>query len=454
MSRIVAVIAAVSPLLLSALVAGTLPMLALTPSVVGAQPAPAITAITASWGTGYDGHTCALTSAGTVLCWGNNDFGQLGDGSTVDRVSPVTVKGLSGRVVAVAAGGYHTCALTSSGGVECWGINVRGQLGDGTGRNSRSPVAVSGLASGVSAIASGAGGVCALTSSGGVKCWGMVADDSLVPLDSEGLEGGVTAIAAGLIHACAISFGGGVKCWGDDDWGQLGDGKTAEQGVPMSETPVQVVGLDSGVIAIAAGDAHTCALTEAGGVKCWGASLANGAEHNSDVPIDVPGLDRGLASIATAYWHTCVTTSLGEVECWGLNDSGQLGDGTRDSSRVPVKVGALANGNIAVAPGGHHTCAITSARQVKCWGSNLSGQLGDGTTTDRLTPVDVVFELTPSPPAPTPPAPPPTETLSGGHEAGGELPSPVLVVGLAALVVALVTLRRPHWRPSRPTGER
>ena len=421
-------------------------------SFVGIQPASAVTSITASGGTGNDGHTCALTSAGRVLCWGNNDFGQLGDGSTVRRTSPVNVLGLSGPVIAIAAGGLHTCALTSFGGVECWGINVRGQLGDGTGKDSVSPVGVLGLASGVSAITSGAGQVCALTSAGAVKCWGMnVAgartdtNDSLAPLDIPDLGSGGKAIAAGLSHTCAVTSGGGVKCWGDGSWGQLGDGKTAEGRIPISETPVDVAGLDRGVVAIAAGDAHTCALTGAGAVKCWGANLANGAEDNSDVPINVPGLDGGIVSVATTYWHTCVLTSLGEVECWGNNDRGQLGDGTTYPSRVPVKARASA-GNIAVAAGGYHTCVVTSASHVKCWGANGSGQLGDGTTTDRLSPVDVAGQLEPSSKDL-----PGTGTTPEVREASGPMSAQAVLVGLlVGLVALLVFLLGPHRRASPP----
>ena len=221
--------------------------------------------------------------------------------------------------------------------------------------------------------------------------------------------------------------------------GQLGDGKTAAQGGSTSETPVDVVGLDSGVVAIAAGDAHTCAVTEAGAVKCWGANLANGSEHNSDVAVEVKGLTAGMTAVATTYWHTCALGSGGDVECWGTNDRGQLGDGTTTESRVPVKVQALGSGIISVAPGGYHTCALTSAGQVKCWGANGFGQLGDGTTTDRLTPVEVDIPLSPSSQGP-----PITATSTRGREGTGQPPVLPLLVGLAALLVLLL---RPH-RPS------
>ncbi len=157
-------------------------------------------------------------------------------------------------VSAIAAGTWHTCALTSSGGVKCWGRNIQGQLGDGTTTDSPTPVDVSELSSGVSAITAGGAHTCALTSSGGVKCWGN--GYGLTSAEVNGLSSGVSAIVAGGSHTCALTSGGGVKCWGDNQIGELGDGTTTN-----SPTPVEVSGLSSGVSAIEAGGSHTCALT-------------------------------------------------------------------------------------------------------------------------------------------------------------------------------------------------
>ena len=199
------------------------------------------------------GHTCAITTGGGLKCWGYNYYGQLGDGTTNSSSTPVDVAGLSQGVTAIAAGEGHTCALVS-GGVKCWGNNWYGQLGDGTITQRSIPVDVVGLGSSMDAIAAGGGHTCALGSGGGVKCWGdngygQLGDgtttDSSTPVDVVGLSSGVTAIAAGGGHTCAL-VSGGVKCWGDNGYGQLGDGTTTD-----SSTPVDVVGLSQGVTAIA-----------------------------------------------------------------------------------------------------------------------------------------------------------------------------------------------------------
>jgi alpha-tubulin suppressor-like RCC1 family protein len=346
-------------------------------------------------------HTCALTTGGGVKCWGYNYNGQLGDGTTTDRHTPVNVSGLASGVSAIAVGWLHTCALTSGGGVKCWGWNYRGQLGDGTTTDRHTLVNVSGLASGVSAIAAGDSHTCALTAGGGVKCWGnnvtgQLGDGTtttrLTPVNVNGLASGVSAIATGGNHTCARTAGGGVKCWGWNYRGQLGDGTTTDR-----LTPVNVNGLASGVSAITAGGQHTCARTAGGGVKCWGynssGQLGDGTITDRLTPVGVSGLASGASAITAGARYTCAQTAGGGVKCWGNNYYGQLGDGTTTDRLTPVNVSGLASGVSAITAGDWHSCALTSGGGVKCWGYNGDGELGDGTTTDRHTPVNVVVSI-------------------------------------------------------------
>ena len=343
-------------------------------------------------------HTCALASNGGVKCWGRNNYGQLGNGNTADSNVPVDVSGLSSGISAISAGNYHTCAVLTSGGVKCWGWNGYGELGNGNTADSNVPVNVSGLSFGIASIFAGGYHTCALTSSGGIKCWGRNncgqfgngnKTDSNVPVDVSGLSSGISAISAGRYHTCALTSDGGVKCWGDNYSGQLGNGNNTD-----SNVPVDVSGLSSGVSAISAGDYHTCALSS-GGVKCWGyneyGQLGNGNNTDSNVPVDVSGLSSGVSAIsAGGYGHTCGLLTSGGVKCWGRNNYGQLGNGNNTDSNVPVDVSGLSSGVSAISAGLYHTCGLLTSGGVKCWGDNYSGQLGNGNNTHSNVPVDVL----------------------------------------------------------------
>jgi alpha-tubulin suppressor-like RCC1 family protein len=248
-----------------------------------------------------------------------------------------------------AGGGQHTCALLSTGAVKCWGSNSYGQLGDGSTTQRTTPVDVSGLSS------------------------------------------GVTAISAGYLHSCALLNTGAVKCWGYNAYGQLGDGSTTRR-----TTPVDVSGLSSGVTAITTSYHHTCALLNTGAVKCWGyngsGQLGDGTSGTDRLtPVDVSGLSSGVTAISAGYYSTCALLSTGAVKCWGTNTYGQLGDGTSGTNRLtPVDVSGLSSGVTAISGGYYYTCALLNTGAVKCWGYNGFGQLGDGSTTQSLTPVGVL----------------------------------------------------------------
>jgi len=248
----------------------------------GGTPLTAVMAVTAG-----GAHTCALKTGGGVLCWGDNAGGDLGNGSATPSLVPVSVAGLSSGATAIAAGRFHSCALTMAGGARCWGQNVNGQLGNNSENDSAKPVDVL-LSSSVTAIAAGGAHTCALTTAGAVQCWGLNANGQLgdnsmtvkmVPVAS-GLSSGVVALAAGHRHTCALTTGGGVQCWGFNSNGQLGDGSMADRSLPVA-----VLGLSSGVAAIALGQYHSCALTTEGDVKCWGynlkGQLGNGVKPSS-----------------------------------------------------------------------------------------------------------------------------------------------------------------------------
>src|SRR5213592_947606 len=364
-------------------------------------------------------HTCMRLPDGTVQCWGRNNFGQLGngDGSLTSSSVPVAVRGLT-TATRVVTGDAHTCALLGDGTVQCWGVGDSGQRGDGTFNNiSTVPVAVVGITGAghlTNAVAVAARGYhsCALLGDGTVWCCGRNQDGQLgngiplpappgtqcpsswcssTPVRASGITGAAAVIAGGY-HTCAVLMPDRtVQCWGRNDDGQLGDGTRTS-----SSTPVPVGGL-TGAAAVTGGFYHTCALLGDGTVQCWGQNyegqLGNGIVGGvSTTPVLVAGL-ANVSAVSGGYRHTCALLRDGTVQCWGRNVEGQLGDGTTTSSSTPVGVGDITDA-VAVGSGVLHTCALLLNSTVKCWGAvgsgNDFGQLGNGATTGSSTPVTVM----------------------------------------------------------------
>jgi alpha-tubulin suppressor-like RCC1 family protein len=290
-----------------------------------------------------ESHSCAVVNGG-VKCWGDNLYGQLGDNSFASSSVPVQPVGLGSGVSAIAAGTKHSCAVVY-GGVQCWGDNHDGQLGDGTAKIRQAPVKVSGLTSDVTAISTGDLHTCAVVK-GGAKCWGdstygqhgtYGADVSYVPIQMGGLPAGkgVTAIAAGGGHTCVV-INGGVKCCGNGLLGEIGDGTLS-----IRYVPTQVVGLLTGATAVATGWLYSCALVN-GGVQCWGMNCDGvvcdyKTQDPATTPVQVVGLESGVTAIATGAAHACASVN-GGVQCWGNNLLGALGNNTTTDSTTPVTV--------------------------------------------------------------------------------------------------------------------
>ena len=348
-------------------------------------------------------HNLALKSDGTVWAWGNNDHGQVGNGESGGICSiPVQVAGLTG-IIAVSAGYYHSVALKWDGTVVAWGYNDYGQLGDGNSGNTLViPTQVPGLA-GVSKLAAGHYHTMALKLDGTLWAWGRntygqlgdgtSGNNKTVPVQVVGVGGSgyladVVALAPASNHTIVLKSDGTVLSWGYNLKGQLGDGT-----IVQSTTPVQVSGL-ADVDCIAADGLHGMALKEDGTVWTWGnnqyGQLGNGTSGNYQmVPVQVAGISR-VASMEGGQTHTVVCKSDTTVWAWGNNNYGQIGDGTSGNFRtMPVLVSGLTEVS-SVAAGTYHSLALKSDGTVMAWGSNSLGQLGDGTSGNtRTSPVTV-----------------------------------------------------------------
>jgi alpha-tubulin suppressor-like RCC1 family protein len=309
------------------------------------------------------GFSCGVTPAGAAYCWGTNDNGQLGDGTTTDSSTPMAVSG-GLAFAAVSAGDFHTCGVTTSGAAYCWGHADRGQLGAG------------GVISGP------------CPSPFPLFC-------SATPLPVAG-ELTFASVSAGRHYTCGVTTTGVGYCWGENDAGQLGNDSTTNSNVPV---PI------SGGLAFAQVDArgsvggpgsHTCGVTTGDAAYCWGSNsvgqLGNGTTSDSLTPVAVTGA-LAFASVSAGSSYTCGVTTGQGAYCWGQNDfgqfgAGQLGDGTSTNRSTPVAVsGGLAF--TSVSAGDFHACGVTTGSVAYCWGGNSSGQLGDGSGASSTVPVKV-----------------------------------------------------------------
>lgn len=340
--------------------------------------------------------------------WGRNLSGQLGNDSTTDTSVPVSVTttgALAGKTITQVSAGYsHSCALTSAATVACWGSNSFGELGAPAGPQSQVPVAMemTGALSGkaLSAVSAGNGWTCVVTTDGMIACRGRLGNGQITGPIAGGFP---VEVSVGDSHACALTTAGTVACWGNNSQGQLGDGTLTSSVAPV---PVDVNGALAGksLTRVTAGALHSCALATDGTAACWGSGargeLGNAATSDSPVPVVVQtgGMPSGeqVTQISAGQHFTCATMSDGTARCWGLNSQGQLGNpATVTQSAVPITVDsslALPGEAItAISAGTAHACALGSNGGAACWGLQASGQLGNGVDLTTIPPDSASF---------------------------------------------------------------
>lgn len=372
-------------------------------------------------------HGCAAMRDNTAQCWGRNQSGQIGDGSTINQPTPVSVKNSAGgaaltNVREVAVGQEHSCAMLTDGRVKCWSsTNQYGQSGDGTTSSRPYPVFVKSPdgttdLTGVKKLAANSWTTCALLTSNEVVCWGLGSQGQLgngsrgvssLPVPVQTAAGvnltGVTSIDVGFIHSCASTAGGAAYCWGDNGYRQIGDGSTSDQSYATQVKSIDGTTTLLDVAQIAAGRLHSCARLNSGEARCWGTGrrLGDNTTATSSLPVVVAdgagGALTGVTSISAYEEETCVNTATGELRCWGLNSYGELGDGTTTARLAPVTVldsaGTAPLGGVeSVHTGGRVSCA-SIAGDLLCWGGNSFGQLGTGTTSTTPSTLPVMTLL-------------------------------------------------------------
>ena len=394
-----------------------------------------------------------ITSSNSMVCWGQNDGGEFGDDTLLSSSSPVYTLSSTGtthfsNIQQISGGGEanhggFTCAVSTAGAVSCWGNNGYGQMGNGaTGPNTKLPTANTTLTSGVSAISTGYYHVCALKN-GTVYCWGgngqsQVNNVGSAPITTpfaETLAAPAIAVANGGEHTCALLQNGTIECWGLNTSGQAGNGTTTGTvSNPTLVVGVGDIGFLNNVQAIAAGGFHTCALLTSGKVVCWGANsdgaLGNGGNTNTGIPAyviyaggtqltGVQSIEAAGGVLGAGVEFTCAVLTNGTEYCWGYNGQGQLGINNTTNYSNPQQVlntaGTAPLSSIQAIMGGDCTnCALLTNGTVKCWGQNRSGEVGNGTGTNQYPLPQTVVQVSPTKNTPGPSLTNVTELFIGG----------------------------------------
>ena len=333
---------------------------------------------------------CLINSSGAIKCWGENGNGQLGNGGGNAALSPIQVSGLTSGWKSVTAFGNSTCAVNTNGAAKCWGADSQGQVGNGTtGSDYAVPTDPIGMSSGVKDISIGYAGTCALMTTNSLNCWGHrwslgngSSTTASTPQGSPTGLGNNIKIIAAATHTCALTTGGDVWCWGYGAEGQL------NTTISESLTPINIA-LGTTATALAVGDWFSCVITTSGGAKCWGRNTAGEmGRGNTTTPArvgDVPGLTSGIRAIATGQTHACALLNDRTVQCWGSNGNGQLGDGSTTERLSPVAVTGLGGEVRTITAGQNGTCAILMNNAVQCWGYHPGNGTASSTTPVYVT---------------------------------------------------------------------
>lgn len=409
----------------------------------GGQPVTAIKQLSAG-----DSHVCALLIDGTVACWGRNAEGQIGQGGLSSTAGPLRVRTTAGganltSIVSIDSGARHTCALSSNGSIFCWGDNTSGQLGRGTKTTLQTTDANATITLPLGAgiiprgIAAGAAHTCVIAddtsvvpAKSTVRCWGANnggqlgwstnVSEWLVPTAIQNENWGVNIpdeLSLGNLHSCVRFVSGGVQCWGWNSTGQLGNGLSQQNSVPQTVTAINTTGNAftlSNVIELDAGSGFNCVRTKTDNIRCWGKDFEvanvvlgmlgdnddNSTESFKSRAVSVLSQSQGMVSVVAGNSHACalIGSEVGtgnRVKCWGSASSGQIGNGTVGlfaQALRPVNVTGLDSEVIQISSGTNHTCAIKEAGaidEIWCWGDNANTKLGNGNTTDQSIPIKI-----------------------------------------------------------------